>query len=78
MHVPIALGVYGVLCEGVSAKEQARWLMEHPDVAEIDLPCDVAGARSSWESSVCKISLLNDLLNDKAHRCNEYVLLSFF
>lgn len=29
---------------GVSAEEQARWLMEHPAVAEIDLPCDVGGA----------------------------------
>ncbi|KAF8531912.1 6-phosphogluconate dehydrogenase [Gautieria morchelliformis] len=44
MHAPIALGVYGVLYEGVPAKEQARWLMEHPAVAEIDLPCDVGGA----------------------------------
>ena len=29
---------------GVPAKEQAQWLMEHPAVAEIDLPCDVGGA----------------------------------
>lgn len=29
---------------GVPAEEQARWLMEHPAVAEIDLPCDVGGA----------------------------------
>jgi hypothetical protein len=29
---------------GVPAKEQAQWLMEHPAMAEIDLPCDVGGA----------------------------------
>ncbi|KAF8578432.1 NAD-dependent glycerol-3-phosphate dehydrogenase [Ramaria rubella] len=44
MHAPIALGVYGVLYEGVPAKEQAEWLMQHPAVAEIDLPCDVGSA----------------------------------
>ncbi|KAF8521542.1 hypothetical protein JB92DRAFT_3094456 [Gautieria morchelliformis] len=28
---------------GVPAKERAWWLMEHPAVAELDLPCDVGG-----------------------------------
>jgi len=28
----------------VSAADQARWLMEHPAVAEIDLPCDIGTA----------------------------------
>ncbi|KAF8516541.1 NAD-dependent glycerol-3-phosphate dehydrogenase [Hysterangium stoloniferum] len=41
---PIAMGVYGVLYDGVSAGDQARWLMEHPAVAELDLPCDVGSA----------------------------------
>ncbi|KIJ24782.1 hypothetical protein M422DRAFT_194292 [Sphaerobolus stellatus SS14] len=41
INAPIAQGVYGVLYEGVEAEAQARWLMERPAVAEIDLSCDV-------------------------------------
>ncbi|GJJ09819.1 hypothetical protein Clacol_004043 [Clathrus columnatus] len=38
------LGIRAPIAMGVPAEEQARWLLEHPPVAEIDLPCDIGTA----------------------------------
>jgi hypothetical protein len=51
------------------AKEQVRWLMEHPTVAEMDVPCGVGGAAKELLGNARSVKLF--LWYGRTHRCGE-------